>query len=39
MKELFGDNAVWFGCEKIIKEKDNYVKEVIVNTGNKKRNA
>lgn len=39
MKELFGDNAVWFGCEKIIKEKDNYVKEVLVNAGNKKRNA
>lgn len=39
MKELFGDNAVWFGCEKIIKEKDNYVKEVLVNAGNQKRNA
>lgn len=38
-KELFGENAVWFGCEKIIKEKDNYVKEVLVNAGNQKRNA
>ena len=35
-KELFGDNAVWFGCSKIIKEKDNYVKEVLQNAGNKK---
>jgi hypothetical protein len=38
-KELFGDNAVWFGCTKIIKEKEEYVKEVLVNAGNQKRNA
>ena len=38
-KEIFGDNAVWFGCTKIIKEKDDYVKEVLVNAGNQKRNA
>ena len=35
-KELFGDNAVWFGCAKIIKEKEEYVKEVLLNAGNKK---
>lgn len=35
-KELFGDNAVWFGCVKIIKEKEEYVKEVLVNAGKKK---
>ena len=39
VKELFGDNAVWVGCEKIVKEKDGYVKEVLVNAGNQKRNA
>lgn len=38
-KELFGDNAVWFGCTRIIKEKEEYVKEVLVNAGNQKRNA
>ena len=39
VKELFGDNAVWFGCEKIIKESEEYVKEVLVNAGNQKRSA
>lgn len=38
-KELFGDNAVWFGCEKIVKEKDGYVKEALINAGNQKRSA
>lgn len=38
-KEIFGDNAVWFGCVKVIKEKEEYVKEVLINAGNKKRNA
>ena len=38
-KELFGDNAVWFGCAKIVKEKEEYVKEVLINAGNQKRNA
>jgi hypothetical protein len=36
-KEIFGDNAVWFGCANIIKENDDYVKEVLVNAGNQKR--
>ena len=35
-KEIFGNNAVWFGCTKIIKESDKYVKEVLENAGNKK---
>ena len=35
-KELFGDNAVWFGCTKIIKENEKYIEEVLVNAGNKK---
>jgi len=30
-KELFGNNAVWFGCVKVLKEKDNYIKEVLTN--------
>lgn len=38
-KEIFGDNAVWFGCTKVIKEEDSYIKEVLVNAGNQKRNA
>lgn len=38
-KELFGDNAVWFGCTRIIKEKEEYIKEVILNEGNQKRSA
>lgn len=38
-KELFGDNAVWFGCTKIVKENDEYIKEVLVNAGNQKCNA
>ena len=36
-KELFGDNAVWFGCAKIIREKDGYIKGVLEDVGNKKR--
>lgn len=39
MKELFGENAVWFGCTKIVKEKEEYVKEVLINEGNQKRSA
>lgn len=35
-KELFGNNAVWFGCTKIIEENEEYIKEVLVNAGNKK---
>lgn len=35
-KEIFGDNAVWFGCVKIIKEDEEYIKEVLINAGNKK---
>lgn len=38
-KELFGDNAVWFGCTNVIKEKEEYIKEVLVNAGNQKRSA
>lgn len=39
MKEIFGNNAIWFGCTRIIKESEEYVKEVLVNAGNKKRSA
>lgn len=35
-KELFGDNAVWFGCVKVIEKNEDYIKEVLVNAGNKK---
>lgn len=35
-KEIFGDNAVWFGCQKIVKENEEYIKEVLTNEGNKK---
>lgn len=35
-KELFGDNAVWFSCSEIVKKNEDYVKEVLVNAGNKK---
>lgn len=35
-KEIFGDNAVWFGCVKIIEKNEDYVKEVLINAGNKK---
>ena len=35
-KELFGDNAVWFGCVKIMDKNEEYIKEVLVNAGNKK---
>lgn len=38
-KELFGDNAVWFGCQKIVNESEEYVKEVLQNAGNQKCNA
>ena len=30
-KELFGENAVWFGCTNIIKENEEYIKEVLEN--------
>ena len=36
MKEVFDGNAVWFGCVKIIKESEAYIKEVLENAGNKK---
>ena len=36
MKEMFGDNAVWFGCQKIVNESEEYVKEVLTNEGSKK---
>lgn len=39
MKELFGENAVWFGCQKIVNESEQYVKEVLENAGNQKRIA
>ena len=35
-KELFGDNAVWFSCSEIVKNNEDYVKEILVNAGNKK---
>lgn len=35
-KEIFGDNAVWFGCVKIIDENEKYIKEVLINAGNGK---
>ena len=35
MKELFGDNAVFFGCEKIMKESEEYIKEVLTNVKSK----
>jgi hypothetical protein len=35
-KELFGDNAVWFGCVKIMDKNEEYIKEVLINAGNKK---
>lgn len=35
-KEVFGDNAVWFGCVKIIEASQDYIKDVLVNAGNKK---
>lgn len=35
-KEIFGDNAVWFGCVNVIREKEGYVKEVLENAGSKK---
>lgn len=34
-KELFGDNAVWFGCVKIMKENEDYIKEVLSNAKSK----
>lgn len=30
-KEIFGDNAVWFGCSKIIRENEEYIKGVLEN--------
>ena len=30
-KELFGENAVWFGCVKIMNESEEYIKEVLSN--------
>lgn len=35
-KELFGDNSVWFGCVNIMKDSEEYIKEVLINAGNKK---
>ena len=35
-KEIFGDNAVWFGCVNIMKRKEDYIKEVLLNAGSKK---
>lgn len=35
-KEIFGNNAVWFGCSKIINKGKDYIKEVIINAGNQK---
>ena len=35
-KEIFGNNAVWFASTRIIKEKEEYVKEVLINAGNNK---
>ena len=35
-RELFGDNAVWFGCVKIMEKNEEYIKEVLINAGNKK---
>ena len=35
-REIFGDNAIWFGCTKIIEKDESYIKEVIVNAGNGK---
>lgn len=36
LKELFGDNAVWFGCQSVVNENEEYIKEVLKNEGNKK---
>ena len=38
-KELFGDNAVWFGCSKIVNENEEYIKEILENAGNQKCNS
>jgi len=35
-KELFGDNAVWFGCAKVIENDECYVKEVLEDAGKQK---
>lgn len=35
-KEIFGNNAVWFGCAKIIRKGEEYIKEVLENAGNNK---
>lgn len=35
-KEMFGNNAVWFGCVKIIEKDEEYIKEVLINAGNSK---
>lgn len=32
-KELFGDNAVWFGSVKVIKQDEEYIKGVLQNVG------
>lgn len=34
-KEIFGNNAVWFGCVKITKEDEKYIKEVLTNVKSK----
>lgn len=36
MKEIFGENTVWFGCSKIVNQKEDYIREVLENAGNKK---
>lgn len=35
-KEIFGNNAVWFGCVKVIQQGEEYIKEVLINAGNSK---
>lgn len=31
--------TVWFSCSEIVKKNEDYVKEVLTNAGNQKRNA
>ena len=35
-KEIFGTNAVWFGCSKIIQESEDYVRKVLEDAGSNK---
>lgn len=36
VKELFGENAVWFSGVNVMKNDEEYIKEVLVNAGSKK---